>query len=191
MNRLVTRRSFVKLAAGLVAFIPALKYLVVDRVRADVTVPEIDVTKFRSGRVSSIQEGRLIAEDGSVITLDSTTSIWKKSWSDPLAAELGDDFVAWGQPNADGTFAPEKIYFNIFTVYGKVSELTMADQAATFDLIGGREGASISAFRETLVASSDSEATFDPSSPAFNEGDTIQVVGIRTTDGLVATRILI
>lgn len=206
MQPKISRRSLLKTGGALLAFAPALKFVAFDRVfdvHADVHAPAGPakgqaLEKYRSGKVGFVNEGGFTSQPDPLsgqalkVVFDSRTKVWKRSWTQPLATEQGDEFVAWGRPNPDGSYTPEQIYFNIFNVYGDVgSPARDATGGAVFDLSGGRQRVHIAADNATLVDIGETEIAFDAEKLPFAVGDLIQVVGVRTAGGLIATRILL
>lgn len=198
MTKEITRRTFVKAAAGLLSFAATFKYLGVDRVfdaKAQEIPPPADevIPNYLSGNVQEVTSSGFIAESGQgkmTVIFDANTRVWKKDWSRALPIEEGDRFAAWGQPPANGSYTPEKIWFNIVNIYGVVGGLTIAADRVAFNLSGGRHDVAFLADSSARLVQGEGEADFNPSSPPFRDGDFIHVVGVRTVDGLIATRIL-
>ncbi|MCH8853764.1 MAG: hypothetical protein IID41_14095 [Planctomycetes bacterium] len=197
----VNRRMFVKGLMGLVSFVGVAKYLTVDRVSTALggelpedippVPPDEPIANFLKGSVLSFTATGFVGETrhGRRVVELQGASIWKKDFVPSLPIEVGDIFTAWGEPQDDDSYVAEKIWFNIFNVRGVVSNIRSADGEASFDLTGGRHDASIRADASALLNTEEAERMFDPADVPFSEGQGVQVIGVRTSDGMIATRI--
>ena len=191
----VGRRTFIKATGGLLAFAVVLKRLAIDRIaEASGAQSKREILpEYLAGRVQALTEQGFTAdtENGTVdVAFDKKTKIWKKSWGEPLPIELGDEFVAWGQPSTDGTYTPEMIYFNIASAQGKVRSLVMSQEHASFELVGGRANVAVIAEPTAVLASAEGEDYFDPANSPLQDGDFVGIIGLQRDKTLVATRIL-
>lgn len=194
LRQVIPRRAFLKAALGLCAFIGVFKYLAVDRLfKVGAASDSVYPPEFLAGQVIELTPSGFVARIGQreqTVAYGAATRAWKKDWQRLLPVQIGDSFVAWGEPQEDGTYVPATIYFNIVNLYGNVSELSVGPDQATF-AVNGRRKATFVADASALVDSGQGEAAFEPANPPFENGAFIQVVAVRTNNVLVATRILV
>jgi len=148
----ISRRSFIRILAGLFAFIPAAKSL---------TASPLDNSNGRSHIMSQgeldeelktrIAKGNVLALDGDSIwikdrhvdklrlVITDESIVWKGKYnkgkdfaSYPHAIEPGDDVIALGERN-EVDFTVEKMYVNILNAYITVGEISLVrDEALIF-----------------------------------------------------------
>lgn len=193
----VSRRSFLKLGAGLVAFIPAARALaaVPGRARSATTgQPAPRVEKYVGGWVTGVQAGqiKLRSYDGDyVLQLSDSSQIWKGAWDRSASVEAGDRIDAWGTRQAGGRFDVERMWVNIVNLFGPVSNPRQATDGLHFTLRDRFRGSlSVLVDEHTTVVSAAGEHSYVPGQLHFTAGQSPQIIGLLLKDGSVrATRV--
>ncbi len=129
---MLSRRFFLKVASGLLAFVPAAKVLanpnapnrvflpLVSSSNADEANAALDAPPPPSpdwdpdtivpnsviGTIQKISEDQIVVDSAAQglvkLNLSATTKLWKGDWDKKYLAKVGDEIYAWGQPQADG-----------------------------------------------------------------------------------------
>lgn len=127
-----SRRDFFKFTSAFFAFIPAIKGLsaldapteenelqpeVIQDPPPPLTDEDLIVEKYESGIAKSITPNQIVIENykGRVtLHVSDQTDLWDGiKWVGDLGSDIGDEIVAWGIRNPNGSLTCEKLYTNI------------------------------------------------------------------------------
>ena len=174
-----SRRSFIKMLSGFVAFVPAAKIL---------AAPEPQSTddleyNYAGGRVLKIDPDKILIdmfERGDVtLYITSQTNIWKGEWNGKLPIEVGDYINAWGTPRDKQSLDVEKMWVNIINLRGKASDLKEETSGLQLRLSDSGLGEySVEINGKTIISQEDQEKPFDKTSVSLKEGQWMQVIGL-------------
>lgn len=195
----ISRRTFLKIGAGLVAFIPAARALARHRGRASAQAtgrPAGRVPNYVGGTVLGVRPNQIQLRSISgtyILRLSASSQIWKGSWNAGATIDVGDRIDAQGTPQAGDYFDVERMWVNIVNLIGPVSNLREdADtlQLTQRDRFRGQMAVTID--RQTAITSKSGERLYVPGQLTLAQGETTQIIGVRQKDGSVrATRIFV
>lgn len=205
----IDRRSFLKVAAGLVAFVPAARALAQDNPLRPVIVENVQqfispeqiaesekliASKCGEGDLISVSKESLAIRESNGNTLNlvlnSSSRIWKGGWEDGDPLEAGDKIFAWGE-RTEQSLVVEQVYANIVNLQGKylgTDKSTPSEVVVTHsDFNAGI--ASVQLNTKTEIIDSETDKLLPIDSLKLKENQFMQVVGLRLRDGSVrATR---
>lgn len=196
---LSSRRTFVKIAIGLLAFVPAARALAtgVDSPPSPAGSQSAGrVEKYLGGSVTGVAPGqvKLRSYDGEyVLRLTAGSQIWKGAWGNNAIIEVGDRIEAWGTRQDGGFFDVERMWVNIVNLIGPVSNIHEAtDHLQLTQRDRFRGPLSVLIDSETLVVSNGAQQPYTPGQLHVTEGAAPQIIGLLLKDGSVrATRVFL
>lgn len=191
----IMRRPFlvagVRVAAGLVAFVPAARALAAAptpvRGRREPRYVRGNVLKATAGQV------QLLSPWGQVTLLLSPTSqIWKGAWDRAAPIAIADEIKAWGQPQADATFAVERMWVNIVNLIGPISGATPIAGGVRVQQQDRHTGLhTVTIDARTMVEQDGRDRAYSSEVVQLREGQRWQTIGLQVANGSVqATRLL-
>ena len=194
----ISRRTFVKLGVGLVAFVPAARALAAipdtPSVGAGTRTGRRRAEKYLGGWVIGVAPGQLKvrAYDGQYVAqISKDSEIWKGDWDKNATIEAGDRIEARGTRRDGWYFDVERMWVNIVNLIGPVSnirETTEHLQLTQQDRFRGP--LSVAVDRRTLIVSSGQEQLYAPGQLRLIPGQRPQIIGLLLKDGSVrATRV--
>ncbi|MFN8453206.1 MAG: hypothetical protein U0401_00805 [Anaerolineae bacterium] len=124
--QVLSRRSFIKVLSGLVAFVPAAKILAAPE-GVQSTDPSLEIENYAGGKALKVDSDKIVIdmfERGDVtLYISPKTIIWKGDWNGGLPIEVGDYINAWGGPRDKQSLDVEKMWVNIINLRGTASDL--------------------------------------------------------------------
>lgn len=199
MAKTVSRRTFVKVAAGLIAFVPAAQVLALSPGSARAaSVPRSGaerIENYLGGYASKVAPDNIqlrTYEGDYTLHLSGTTEIWKGKYDRSAVIEVGDRIEAWGQPRLGGHLDVERMWVNIVNLIGQISDIRQGPGVVYLTHQDRFRGPmSVVVDNSTLVPATAGEAPFAADRIALPEGRRLQIIGLLLKDGTVrATRIL-
>lgn len=136
-----------KIAAGLVAFVPALRSIAADtrHPRGIASLPKGSVQiavrrqgefAYAAGQIAAIEDDSITlsstASTAPALVLTSDSQVWKGSWFSILPMELGDEVVAWGARASSGSIAVQQMLVNYVSLVGTVFSLRATEFGSEF-----------------------------------------------------------
>lgn len=146
----LSRRSFVRMLAGLLAFVPVAKSLTTSPFKHDADLPRITSKEdLKETLKARIAKGVVLALEGNSIwihdryvddklrlVITDESVVWKGKYnkgngfgSYSYSIDPGDDAIALGQRQGN-EFVVEKMYANIVNIYVTVNEISVEGDAA-------------------------------------------------------------
>jgi hypothetical protein len=135
------------------------------------------------------QEGRRIVS----LTRSATTRpalLAGRDRAAPIA--IADEIKAWGQPQADATFAVERMWVNIVNLIGPISgATTIAGGVRVQQQDRHTELHTVTIDARTIVEQDGRDHTYSSEVMQLREGERWQIIGVQLANGSVqATRLL-
>lgn len=204
----ISRRSFIRVLAGLFAFIPAARSLTAFPFHSDDGSPSmLSKKELKDILKTKIAKGKVIALEGASIwirdryadklrlVITNESIVWKGKYnkgkdfgSYPHAIEPGDDVIALGQRNG-GDFVVEKMYANILNTYVKADEISFDHDEITIFYMDGSQRGAVKVRADYLI----DNALYEKVASKVQQlrGATVQIIGLPLKDGtIVAANVL-
>lgn len=171
-----------KVAAGLVAFVPAARVLATD-------INQV-VEKFVKGRVLEATPQLLVVETPErgemILLLSPTTTIWDAGLARDIPIESGDGITAWVSPRRRGVCEANRLWVNWVSLQGRVTNLRGDQTGATFEHHTlGRGPLIVAVHPHTQLVTPELSLAFAHSTGILAEGALVQLIGRRLKDGSV------
>lgn len=211
----ISRRSFIRMLAGTVAFVPAARSLVALPLDLDRHPRALSKKQLAEELKTRIAKGRVLALDGESIwirdrhvdklrlVITDETLVWKGKHNKgknfalyPHTIEPGDDVIALGRRSGTD-FTVEKMYANIVNVYVTVDEISLGEEEAVITYTDASVKKGTVEHRGTVRVRPDYLAD----SKAYRElvdkllqlrGTKVQIIGLPLKDGtVVASNVLV
>lgn len=209
-NRHISRRSFIRVLAGLFAFVPAARSLTVFPFNSADELPIMPREELKEILKARIAEGKVLALEGDSIwitdrwyvdklrlVITDESIVWKGKYnkgkdfdSYPHVIEPGDDVIALGQRNGVD-FSVEKMYANILNTYITVDEISLEKDEAIISYTDASEKMGTVKVRPDYLID---KALYQEvvSRRQQLRGTKVQVIGLPLQDGtIVAANVLI
>ncbi|MGH2459203.1 MAG: hypothetical protein ACRDIY_10085 [Chloroflexota bacterium] len=194
---LASRRTFVKILAGLLAFVPASRALaagVNTPLPRTGNQPAPRVEKYLGGWVTGVAPGRVKVRsyDGEyILRLAANSQLWKGAWNSNSTVEVGDRVEAWGTRQVGGFFDVERMWVNIVNLIGPVSNIhETANQMQLSQRDRFRGLLSVTIDPQTIVVSNRTQRLYSPGQLRLTAGESAQIIGLLLKDVSVrATRV--
>lgn len=214
-KRQISRRSFARVLAGMLAFVPAARSLNALAAYRDFGVnsqigapPIMSKEQFDEMIKSRIAQGDVLALEGNSIWIKDRYSprlrlvitdksiVWKGKYnkganfqSYPHVIERGDQVVARGQRNGD-EFVVEKMYANIVNTYITVDEINLQQDEAQISYIDASKGKGVVRVRADYLVN---QALYKNvlSNRQQLRGKKLQIIGLPLKDAtIIAANVL-
>lgn len=171
-----------KVAAGLVAFVPAARVLATD-------IDQV-VEKFVKGRVLEATPQLMVVETperGDIVALLSrTTIIWDDGLAKDIPIESDDVVTAWVSPRGRGVCEVKRLWVNWVSLQSRVMNLRGDQTGATFEHhTPDRAPLVVVIDPRTLLVTHELSAAFAHSTGLLTEGAVVQLIGRRLREGSV------
>jgi hypothetical protein len=206
----ISRRSFIRVLAGLFAFVPAARSLTAFPFDSADEPPIMSKEEFEEALKARIAEGDVLALEGDSIwirdrwyggrlrlVITDESIVWKGKYnkgkdfhSYPHMIEPGDDVIALGQRNGVD-FSVEKMYANILNTYITVDEISLEKDEAIVSYTDASEKVGTVKVRpDYLIDKALYQEVVSKSQQL--RGTKVQVIGLPLQDGtIVAANVLI
>ena len=215
-SRHISRRSFIRVLAGLFAFVPAVRSLTAfpsDSADAPTIIiskeelEEILKARIAKGKVLALKGDSIWIRDRHVdrlrLVITDESIVWKGKYnkgndfdSYPHVIEPGDDVIALGQRNGVD-FSVEKMYANILNTYITVDEISLEKDEAIISYTDASEKVGTVVRPGTVKVRPDyliDKALYQEvvSKRQQLRGTKVQIIGLPLQDGtIVAANVLI
>jgi hypothetical protein len=207
-SRHISRRSFIRVLAGLFAFVPAARSLTASPFNS-ADEPPMSKEELKEILKARIAEGKVLALEGDSIwirdryvdklrlVITDESIVWKGKYnkgkdfdSYPHVIEPGDDVIALGQRNGVD-FSVEKMYANILNTYITVDEISLEKDEAIVSYTDAYEKVGTVKVRpDYLIDKALYQEVVSKSQQL--RGTKVQVIGLPLQDGtIVAANVLI
>jgi len=208
-SRHISRRSFIRVLAGLFAFVPAARSLTAFPSNTADEPPIMSKEELEEILKARIAEGKVLALEGDSIwirdryvdklrlVITGESIVWKGKYnkgkdfdSYPHVIEPGDDVIALGQRNG-ADFSVEKMYANILNTYITVDEISLEKDEAIISYADASEKKSTVKVRPDYLID---KALYQEvvSKRQQLRGTKVQVIGLPLKDGtIVAANVLL
>jgi hypothetical protein len=215
VSRRTVLKTPIKIGAGLVAFVPAMKSLT-SGARATVSqaapsispppgitapppppvtpTPRQVIDNYAGGIATAVSGGQitLSADPGSrsaslYLRLSTSTQIWEGDWNPGLPIEIGDHIDAWGNPRGQDVLDVEKMWVNIVNLMGTISDIRQVQGGLQLQHQDSRMGAhTVLVDQRTLVnRQANPEITYSAAAVSLDVGQFLQVIGLKLKDGTI------
>lgn len=200
---MLSRRVFVKVGAGLMAFVPTTRALAAvpeqaNRPGAARPAQQFLEPRYATGVVAAVKPGEVLLRTtyrGDVrLHISSTSYIWKGEDNSKLPIERGDKIHAWGQPQGSDILAIEKMWVNIINLRGLISRIREGSDSTSFQMVDSRQGVYVvSVDRATVVDQIDQpEVSYSRDAMPLRENQRLQLIGLELPGRTVrGTRVLV
>ncbi len=209
-SRHISRRSFIRVLAGLFAFVPAARSLTAFPFNSADELPIMSKEELEEILKARIAEGKVLALEGDSIwirdrwygdtlrlVITDESIVWKGKYnkgkdfdSYPHVIEPGDDVIALGQRNGVD-FSVEKMYANILNTYITVDDISLEKDEAIISYTDASEKVGTVKVRpDYLIDKALYQEVVSKSQQL--RGTKVQVIGLPLQDGtIVAANVLI
>ncbi|TEU11876.1 MAG: hypothetical protein E3J21_22560 [Anaerolineales bacterium] len=207
-SRHISRRSFIRVLAGLFAFVPAARSLTAFSFNSADEPTIMSKEELEDILKARIAEGKVLALEGDSIwirdryvdklrlVITDESIVWKGKYnkgndfdSYPHVIEPGDDVIALGQRNGVD-FSVEKMYANILNTYITVDEISLEKDEAIISYTDASEKMGTVKVRPDYL---NDEALYKEvvSRRQQLHGTKVQIIGLPLKDGtIVAANVL-
>ena len=126
-------------------------------------------------------------EEVKILISDQTINWEGIPWVSKISIEIGDTVIAAGRWNPDHTFAASSIWVNIVNLHGTVNKVLQNTNDVVFSMAGiNQELVQVIINPQTRIYAQNSiQSTFQDSHILPREGDYVEMIGRRLSDGSI------